>query len=161
MSSVNFIYTDKPLKKLEYSIKDVIGEDLSPFITFDKPLVTEVRFEEKLSKEDEDATGHIFPDLKKYRIITNTVSFQYSKNFPLEWKTSELKSLEWLLNLARDHLKTGAKKFYYAHLWYTFNPDCKKPKMKKIDLAKFKPNEKEFEFGRYSIWEFVDTDINF
>jgi len=160
MSSIEFIYTDKPLKKLNYSVKDMIGADQVPWVKFSGSPAPGVRFsEEELHKEAEEAAGHLFPGLKRYLVRASTTSFQYNRSLPADQRESERKCLEWLLNLIRMHLKDGAEKFYYASLWYTFDPDVKKPKMKKIDLAKFIPDDNEFEFGRYTIWEFVDSSI--
>jgi len=97
--------------------------------------------------------------LKRYRVIKGAVDFQYNERDSDGYKQSGRVCLEWLLNFAREHLRNGATKFYYAHLWDAYDIDKKRPKMKNIDPSKFKPSEKEFEFGHHTIWEFVDSSI--
>jgi hypothetical protein len=84
------------------------------------------------------------------------IYFYYKKDDP--WKETGKASVEWLLGLIKDHLRQGAKKFYYACMWEGDLRE-KDPKMKKIDLAKFELPEKGFDFGQHTIWEFVDSYI--
>ena len=161
MSVITFIYTDLPLNKLEYNIEDMFDEEYPLVISLDGSPVWGISFsKEKLHEIHEEATGHLFPELIRYHVIKSAgVYFEYNKHFPEGMKRSAQMCLDWLFSLVRDHLRSGAKKFYYSELWISFNPDKKKPKMEKIDLANFKPDDTEFSFGNFTIWEFVDSSI--
>lgn len=163
MSNVDFIYTDHPLKKLEYTLDDMFGEyEIKWWSSIDNSPVTGIKFSEgELQGSEEEVAGSLFLELIRYRVIkSGSVDFQYHKHHPENVKYASRASLNWLLNFIRRHLRGGTKKFYYAHLPVPFDSGSKKHVMKKIDLAKFNPKDKEFEFGYNTIWEFFDSSLN-
>jgi hypothetical protein len=159
MTATTFIYTDQPLSRTEYSLEDIFGEEYMAFVFTEGLPLFGIHFsQEKLHEIDEEAAGNPFPELIRYRVVS-FAGFEYNKHYPENIKRSSRRSLDWLLEIARRHLRNGAKKFYYASLCTPTYWDKKKPKMKEIDLAKFRPKEKKFEFGSFTIWEFVDSSI--
>jgi hypothetical protein len=159
MSDIEYIHTDLPLKKLEYTTKDIFGEyQMKSVITIDGSPAnfTEVRFKEVPPRRSQAKWNIPFLELRRYWINSN-IFFEYGKYST--FKEDGQKALEWLSNLIKDHLRSGAKKFYYATLCEAYDPDERNPKMKKIDLAKFKPSKRGFSFGDHTIWEFIDSSI--
>jgi hypothetical protein len=158
MTTARFIYTDRPISKSEYFLEDIIGEDQEVIIQLDGSPSVGISLDEPC-EVDRKAAGHLFPGLIIYR-MDSVLSFNYNSKYQLDYMRERgQKALKWLLDIAREHLKNGAKKFYYGVLNESLNPDKKKPKMRKLDLAEFKPNEKKFDFGDYVIWEFIDSSI--
>jgi hypothetical protein len=159
MTTVRFIYTDRPISRTEYSPADIFGggpEEI--FLKPDGSPRMAVRLKEP-SESDEKAAGHLFPGLMIYKVNT-VISFTYNTKCQSDNMNERGRiGLNWLLDLAREHLKNGAKKCYYGVLSDSWSPDQKKPKMKKLDLAKFKPKDRKFVFGDYVIWQFIDSSI--
>ena len=158
MSNIDFIYTDIPLKNLEYTAEEILGGSRSRrVISLDGSPVLGIKFSELPRNKNSEKWNVPNIGLIRYLVVRGATFFEYSKDDP--WKEEDKKSLEWLLNLIGNHLRGGAKEFYYAHLWVSSGSDEKKPKLKEIDLAKFKPSEKRFDFGHHTIWKFVDSSI--
>ncbi|MCL1905209.1 MAG: hypothetical protein FWG19_03710 [Methanomassiliicoccaceae archaeon] len=178
MTSVQIIYTDKRIMKREYSYSEVYGDgqrravlvdDLRPRTPFPDgclvfsgpllpPCVTLSKELSEFAKTAEKEVGCPFADLKKYQ-VHGSLCCNYSKKDRGEEKEYSMRALDWLLGLAGDHLRNGAKKFYFASLWYPLHPHDRLT-MKKLDIADFKPYPREFSFGAPTVWEFVDSGIN-
>ena len=158
MSDIEYIYTDLPLNRLEYTAEEMIGRGQKMrYVSIDGSPAMGIKFSEVPPSRSRERWNIPFIDLRRYMITQGAVRFEYDKNDP--WERSDRMSLDWLLNFIRSHFKSGARKFYYARLWEGFDPDEKSPKLKKIDLAKFEPSEKGFKFGFHTIWEFVDSSV--
>jgi hypothetical protein len=183
MSSIDFIYTDVPLKKTCYTIKDMFGTERTTWTPSGGTHVG-VRFSnEKLPSEAEEAAGHIFPGMARYEVLTGIARFNYLTIVSDGLKETDSVFLDWLFMMIKDHLRNGAEKFYYASLWYGRDPDADPPRMKEVDLTDFEPRENRrffrtyrhptkggdltdrdpdeegFHFSKYSICEFVDSSV--
>ena len=160
MSVIYFAYTDKRLKRSEYSLQEMLGDkhQLTGNTSLNGSPIPGIRFsKEELCRCDAEAAGHLFPDLRRYLVHTGAVRFNYHKTS--SFKEGVRLCIEWLFDLIREHLRNGAKKFYFAQLWASYNPDERKPKNRKIDLANFELNDEEFDFGFYTVCEFVDSSM--
>ena len=158
MSKIEYIHTDLPLKKLKYMSDEILGGyQATRVMTIDGSPAEGVIFSEVPPRRSKEKWNVPFLVLRRYMVTHCAISFEYGKDGP--FREEDRRSLEWLLNFIKDHLRNGAKKFYYAYLWEGYDPDKKNPSMKKIDLAKFKLSEKGFDFGHHTIWEFVDSSI--
>lgn len=158
MSDFEYMYTDLRLDKLEYTMEEMIGADqTNRCVSLDGSPVLGVRFQETSPGRSRLDWDEPFLALVEYRVIHGAAYFEYNKRD--EWKKSDRMCLGWLMSLIQNHLRCGAKKFYYAHLWESNDPDIKKPRTKKIDLATFRPSDKKFEFGRHTVYEFIDSSI--
>ncbi|MDR0791345.1 MAG: hypothetical protein LBE47_02270, partial [Methanomassiliicoccaceae archaeon] len=126
MSDIEYIHTDLPLKRLEYTMEEILGGYTSKrIISIDgSPIGISLRFKEVPPRRSQAKWNIPFLELRRYWIVTS-VCFEYSKynTYEIEYKMS----LEWLLNLITDHLRSGAKKFYYATLCEAYDPDERNP----------------------------------
>ena len=158
MSKIEYIHTDLALNKLKYMADEILGDHRAGrVICADGSPPEGIIFSEVPPRRSEAKWNLPFLELKRYMVTHCAASFEYGKSGP--FREEDRRSSEWFLNFIRGHLRNGAKKFYYAKLWEGYDPDEKNPKMKKIDLATFKPGEKGFGFGQHTIWEFVDSSI--
>ena len=161
MTYYDYIFTDRKFDKTEYFL-DEMGVDARAlrFICVDDNHVLGVRF----SKEDvfREMRDSLFPDLICYRVVHCAANFEYCKKRkdPKEdtiLQDAQKDCLVWFLRFSRRHLRSsGAKKFYYAHMWL---PSDEKPVMRSMDLSTFTPDENEFKFGRQTVWEFADPTM--
>jgi len=155
LSTLDVIFTSKPLGKTAFTLADVYGS-----ASFWDPIFNEstisIDFTDKgFTKEQEYAMGNLFPGFRRYIVNRRLIEFDFNESMPQAEYKAGIGGYTWLLERARKHIRDGVTEYYFASLWYCRNPDFEKPNRERAVIDEWKAKT-EFRLKGYTIYEFVN-----